>query len=87
MAVSIVLDELVVPITIEYLEQDAVYKVSCPVLQGCHAWGSTLDEAMRAIPGNIRAMLEARRANGSRIPPLFKHVSTRTPLVLRMIPE
>jgi len=78
-------NELVVPITIEYLEEDNVYKVSCPALQGCHAWGETLDEAMRAIPGNIRAMLATRRAKGSPIPALFKHASAQTPLVLRMV--
>ena len=75
MAKTAILDELVVPITIDYLEEDDVYKVSCPTLQGCHAWGETLDEAMRAIPGNIRAMIETRRANNSPIPPLFEHIS------------
>lgn len=85
MAKTITIDEIIVPITVEYLEEDQVYKVSCPVLQGCHAWGRTLDEAMRAIPGNIRAMLKARRAKGSPIPKLFKHASAQTPLVLRMV--
>ena len=61
---AIVLDELLVPITMEYLEEDAVYQVSCPALQGCHAWGETLDEAMRTIPGNIRAMLESAVEHG-----------------------
>jgi predicted RNase H-like HicB family nuclease len=85
MSETAVLDELIVPITVDYLEEDDVYKVSCPVLQGCHAWGETLDEAMRIIPGNIRTMIEARRANGSPIPSLFEHVSTQTPFVLRMV--
>ena len=86
MARTITVNELVVPITIEYLEEDQVYKVSCPALQGCHAWGETLDEAMRAIPSNIRSMLDARRAHGSPIPPLFKHANAQTPFVLRMVP-
>lgn len=86
MPAAVVLDELVVPITIEYLEHDGIYKVSCPALQGCHAWGETLDEAMRTIPGNIKAMLEARRAKGSPIPPLFKRAGRNTALVLRMVP-
>ena len=86
MAETVTLDELVVPITIEYLEEDGVYKVSCPLLQGCYAWGETLDEAMHLIPGNIKAMLEARRAKGSPIPELFAHANARTPLVLRMVP-
>lgn len=83
---AVVLDELIVPITIEYLEEDAVYKVSCPSLQGCHAWGENLDEAMRAIPGNIRAMIEARRSNSSPVPPQFERMSPGTSFVLRMVP-
>ncbi len=86
MSKTIAVDEIIVPITLEYLAEDQVYKVSCPMLQGCHAWGQTLDEAMRAIPGNIRAMLQARRDNGSSVPKLFEHVSEETPLVLRMVP-
>ncbi len=82
---TIILDELVIPITIDYLETDEVYKVSCPALAGCHAWGQTLHEAMQAIPGNIRAMVAARLANGSSLPPLFISFSTQTPLVLRMV--
>ncbi len=85
MAKTIAVDEIIVPITVEYFEEDRVYKISCPILQGCHAWGETLDDAMRAIPGNIRGMLEARRANGSPIPKLFEHASAQTPLVVRMM--
>ena len=58
MTKTIQINELIVPITVDYLEEDGVYKVSCPALQGCHAWGETLDDAMRAIPTNIRAMLQ-----------------------------
>ncbi|MBE2232340.1 MAG: type II toxin-antitoxin system HicB family antitoxin [Anaerolinea sp.] len=62
------LDDIIIPITVDYLEEDQVYQVSCPWLQGCHAWGETLDEAMRAIPDNIRAMIAARRQKGSPLP-------------------
>ena len=86
MSDTITLNELVVPITVEYLEEDGVYRVSCPVLQGCHAWGETLDEAMRAIAGNIRAMLGARRAKGSPIPSLFENAKAEIPFVLRVVP-
>lgn len=85
MAQTLTVNELIVPITIEYLKEDQVFKVSCPALQGCHAWGEMLDEAMRAIPGNIRSMLEARRVHGSSIPSLFKHADEQTPFVLRMV--
>jgi len=86
MAEVVTLDELIVPITVDFLEEDQVYKVSCPALQGCHAWGATLDEAMRAIPGNIRAMLDARRSKGSSIPPLFERSESGISYVLRMVP-
>lgn len=86
MSESIMLDEFVVPITVEYLEEDQLYQVSCPVLLGCHAWGSTLDEAMRAIPSNIRAMLQARRSKGSPVPSLFERSDANAPYVLRMVP-
>jgi predicted RNase H-like HicB family nuclease len=86
MSETVILDELVVPVTIEYLEEDQLYKVSCSILQGCHAWGATLDEAMRAIPGNIRAMLEARRSKGSSIPLLFERSKADASYVLRMAP-
>ncbi len=86
MSGTITLDEFVVPITVEYLEEDQVYQVSCPALQGCHAWGATLDEAMRAIPGNIRAMLDARRTKGSPIPSLFELSDADVSYVLRMVP-
>jgi len=68
MSDTIVVDEIVIPITVDYLEEDRVYQISCPWLQGCHAWGETLDEAMHAIPDNIRAMIQARRDNGSPLP-------------------
>jgi len=86
MAEAVAVDELIVPITVDFLEEDQVYKVSCPALQGCHAWGATLDEAMRAIPGNIRAMLDARRSKGSAIPPLFERSESGISYVLRMVP-
>ena len=83
---TINLDSLTVPITVEYFEEDGVYKISCPLLQGCHAWGETLYEAMRSIPGNIRAMLEARRIKQAPIPSLFEQTNQQMPFLLRMVP-
>ncbi len=82
----VVVDEIAIPITVHYLEEDQVYQVSCPWLQGCHAWGETLDEAMRAIPGNIRAMIQARRDNGSPLPAELEQVNLQRPFALRLAP-
>lgn len=78
-----ILDDIVIPITVDYLEEDQVFQVSCPWLQGCHAWGESLDEAMRAIPGNIRAMLEARRQKGSPLPRELEAIDYRQHFTLR----
>ncbi len=81
-----VLDDIIIPITVDYLEEDQVYQVSCPWLQGCHAWGETLDEAMRAIPDNIRAMIAARRQKGSPLPVQLESIDNRQSFTLRMAP-
>ncbi|RLC64452.1 MAG: hypothetical protein DRI79_09545 [Chloroflexi bacterium] len=86
MSDTVVVDEIVIPITVDYLEEDEVYQVSCPWLQGCHAWGETLDEAMRAIPGNVRAMIQACRDKGSPLPPQLERVNLQRPLTLRVAP-
>ena len=86
MGESLVLEELVVPITIDYLEEDQIYQVSCPWLQGCHAWGETLDEAIRSIPDNIRAMIDARRTKGAPLPSQLENLSPGQPFTLRMVP-
>jgi predicted RNase H-like HicB family nuclease len=78
--------ETIIPITIDYLEEDQVYQISCPWLQGCHAWGGTLDEAMREIPGNIRAMIAARKEKGSPLNPNLASVDLGHPFTLRIIP-
>ncbi len=86
MSPAAVIDDIVIPITIDYLEEDQVYQVSCPWLQGCHAWGETLDEAMRAIPGNIRTMVEVRRQKGSPLPRELQALDHRQHFTLRMAP-
>jgi predicted RNase H-like HicB family nuclease len=86
MSFTVAVDETTIPITVDYLEEDRVYQVSCPWLPGCHAWGETLDEAMRAIPGNIRAMIEARRGNGSSVPPALENLLPDQYFTLRVVP-
>jgi predicted RNase H-like HicB family nuclease len=82
-----VIDAVTIPITVDFLEEDQVYQVSCLWLPGCHAWGETLDEAVRAIPGNIRAMIAARRVKGASIPPQFSHLGGDQPFNLRFVTQ
>ena len=41
------------PLVVEQ-DEDGLYVVECPVLQGCYAQGKTLDEALR----NIREVID-----------------------------
>jgi predicted RNase H-like HicB family nuclease len=45
------------PILIEQ-DEDNIYIVSCPVFQGCHTFGKTIDEAMKNIHEVIEMYLE-----------------------------
>ncbi len=45
------------PILVE-IDEDGLYKVSCPLLEGCHSWGETVDEAMKNILEVIEMCLE-----------------------------
>ena len=75
-------DVITIPVIVEYLEEDEVYCVSTPLLPGCRAWGETLDEAMRAMPGNIRAMISAWKEKG--IPLTFHFSRFRRPYAHRL---
>ena len=45
------------PIILEQ-DEDSVYIVSCPLFQGCHSYGKTIDEAMENIKEAIELCLE-----------------------------
>jgi predicted RNase H-like HicB family nuclease len=45
------------PIIIE-IDEDGYYIVSCPVLKGCHTYGTTIAEAMANIKEAIELCLE-----------------------------
>jgi predicted RNase H-like HicB family nuclease len=55
------------PVIIER-DEDGVFIVECPVLQGCHSYGYTLEEALENIKDAIRLHIEARRQLGEPLP-------------------
>jgi predicted RNase H-like HicB family nuclease len=55
------------PVIIER-DEDGVFIVECPVLQGCHSYGDTLEEALENIREAIQLCIEERVAHGE--PPL-----------------
>jgi antitoxin HicB len=55
------------PVIIEQ-DEDGIFIVECPVLQGCHSYGYTLEEALENIKDAIRLHIEARRQLGEPLP-------------------
>lgn len=49
-------------------DEDGIYIVTCPALQGCHSQGDTVDEAIENIKDAIRLHIEARKAIGEPVP-------------------
>lgn len=49
-------------------DEDGVYIVSCPALQGCYSQGTTIEEAMANIKDCIKLHIEARKSLGEPIP-------------------
>ncbi|WP_045220279.1 type II toxin-antitoxin system HicB family antitoxin [Desulfonatronum thioautotrophicum] len=45
------------PVVIEQ-DKDGVYIVSCPLFQGCHSYGYTVEEAMENIREAIQACMD-----------------------------
>lgn len=45
------------PVLIE-IDEDGYYIVSCPLFEGCHSYGKTIDEAMQNITEVIEMCLE-----------------------------
>lgn len=45
------------PILVE-IDEDGIYIVSCPVFNGCHSYGKTIDEAIDNIKEVIEMCLE-----------------------------
>ncbi|MCS7185723.1 MAG: type II toxin-antitoxin system HicB family antitoxin [Armatimonadetes bacterium] len=55
------------PIVIEQ-DENGVFIVECPVIQGCHSYGYTLEEALKNIEEAIQLCIEERLMHGE--PPL-----------------
>jgi predicted RNase H-like HicB family nuclease len=55
------------PVKIEILEEDGFLAI-CPILQGCHAEGGTIAEALENLEDVARQLLELREEDGLPIP-------------------
>ncbi len=61
------------PVEIMPLEEGG-YLASCPALQGCHAEGKTVAEAMDNVEDVARVLLELRAEDGLPVPDEFEEV-------------
>lgn len=59
--------KLVVPVEIEPLEEGG-YLAICQAIQGCHAEGETIAEALDILEDVARTLLELRREDGLPLP-------------------
>ena len=59
--------KLVVPVEIEPLEEGG-YLAICQAIQGCHAEGETIAEALDNLEDVARILLELRREDGLPLP-------------------
>jgi len=59
---------VVIPVDIEPLEEGG-YLAVCEAIQGCHAEGDTVDEALENLKDVARMLLELRKEDGLPPPP------------------
>jgi predicted RNase H-like HicB family nuclease len=67
------------PIEIEPLEEGG-YLAVCPLLQGCHAEGETVAEAIENVEDVARQLIELMREDGVPLPGELKVVEPTTRL-------
>lgn len=65
----------IVPVEIEELEEGA-YMAVCPVIEGCHALGDTVPEALKNLEDVARALLEFVAEKGLDWPSGLKSAGT-----------
>jgi len=51
---------LLLPLIVEK-DEDSLYIVECPILEGCYTQGKTIDEALRNIREVIELVLEEKK--------------------------
>jgi len=49
-------------------DEDGIFIVSCPAIQGCYTQGDTLEEAINNIKDAISLHIQARKEVGEEIP-------------------
>ncbi len=67
--------KVVIPVRVESLE-DGRYLAICDAIQGCHAEGESLAEALECIEDVARILLELQREEGLPLDPIFEGIES-----------
>jgi predicted RNase H-like HicB family nuclease len=67
--------EVPIPVRIQPLE-DGRYLAICDVIQGCHAEGETVSEALVYIEDVARILLDLQREEGLPLDPIFEGIES-----------
>lgn len=70
------------PVEIKALEEGGFLAI-CPAIQGCHAEGATIAEALENLEDVARQLLELRRQDGLPLPPELQKYQHKPRRVLK----
>ncbi len=76
--------KLIIPVTVEPLEEGG-YLAVCEVIQGCHAEGDTVGEALENLEDVARILLELRREDGLPAPEGLEELAPGTVITAQLV--
>ncbi len=76
--------KLVIPVVIEPLEEGG-YLATCEAIQGCHAEGETVAEALEILEDVARILLELRREDGLALPDGLEPLAPGTTIKAQLV--
>lgn len=76
--------KLVIPVSVEPLEEGG-YLAICEAIQGCHAEGETVAEALENLEDVARILLELRREDGLPLPEGLERLEPGTVIKAQLV--
>ena len=75
---------VLIPVQIEALEEGG-YLAVCEVIQGCHAEGETVAEALENLEGAARVLLEVQKEDGVPLPSGLEEFQPATVIQAKLV--
>lgn len=76
--------KLLIPVEVEPLDEGG-YLATCQVIQGCHAEGETVAEALENLEDAARNLLELRREDGLPLPEGLERLEPGTVIKAQLV--